>query len=325
LKYLNHNLLTLHAALAFTTKCLCVFLSITIADAHADPDPARLSSAGISAMHYATNDKNRSSGFDADLEVPVTSYDLLAKAMVRYADDPQGQVNMESFLAGARHNISKNINIGLGAGAAIFKNIEYPTFMTNLKFNNNLFKTQTMIERSPLYQTAAIIRNEIMFYGMDSKLGVHIADRFEPKAEASLRSYSDNNASYRIRGDLPIKLLSEPVKITIGYRQEHTAFRRQSGSGYFDPSSLTSYQGVMTLSGAIKLFSFHAEIFGGTQHVDRYGAFTKNGFAGVYTYARVDGVGPFAIIVDAEASDYALSSVSGFSYMQGSLRVETSW
>lgn len=295
-------------------------------DAHADDVEAeRISSAGISAMHYTTNDSNRLSGFDADLELPVTSYDLLAKTMVRYADDSLGQVNMESFQAGARHHISKNMNVGWGAGAAIFHNAEHPTFMATFKLDNDRFKMQAVIERTPLYQTARIIRNAIMFYGMDSKLAVYVHDRFVPQIEASVQSYSDNNASYRFRGDLPIKLLSEPVKLTIGYRQERTAFSRQSGGGYFDPNSLNSYQGVMTASGSINIFSFHAEIFGGTQTVERYRTFTRNNFTGVYTYARIDSVGPFAIILDAEASDYSLSSVSGFRYMQGALRIETNW
>jgi hypothetical protein len=63
-------------------------------------------------------------------------------------------------------------------------------------------------------------------------------------------------------------------------------------NGYFDPDSVKSYQLVTILSGAFPPFSFYVEAFGGVQQVRRFGASSKNNFIGVYSYARVDGIGP---------------------------------
>jgi len=109
-------------------------------------------------------------------------------------------------------------------------------------------------------------------------------------------------------------------KIDAGYRFRYWDFRRQTGSGYFDPENFISNQVFVSLYTEQNGYFAHLEPYGGYQSYTRYGSKTASTFFGFNASAGWTMKKCTAFEVYADGSNYA-GTVAGFNYFQVGFRL----
>jgi hypothetical protein len=278
-------------------------------------------SFGAEGTYYEDSDRNRRHDEYGWATLPLGALSIAAEVASHSAHDSLGNPSSQQALVGVDAKLPGDIELESRFGLVRFDGDTDPAGRLVLRRKGSWGEANARLEYAPLSETAAMIRNHITFAGLEIGGKAALAQRVRPALRARLRDYSDDNRSLRLRGDLPFAVLLDPVRWEVGYRQEYATFERQSGSGYFDPSQLHSFQAVTSLSYWSERFEAYGEIFGGLQKSRRYGNSGSDGFYGLYLEASVSRVGPLRVALTAEGGDYTLGSAGGFRHLQAGLRI----
>ncbi len=287
--------------------------------ARADDLRAPAYSAG--ATYYENSDNDRRHDESLGAVMPLTRLALTIEGDARWASDPLGSAATQEILFGLVGAPSPTSSLEGRFGLVRFDAGAKPAGLLQGQQNSGAGQLGLRLEYTPLFETAEMIRNEIMFAGIELHGKASLSPRFNPAARLFLRDYSDNNDSVRVRGDLPCAVILSSIRWELGYRQEYTGFRRQTHHGYFDPDELHSFQAVSSLSYWTERLQAYAEVFGGIQKSRRFGISSTDSFVGGYAEAALKKVGPFEFALTAEGDDYSLGSASGFRHVQFGLRL----
>jgi hypothetical protein len=284
-----------------------------------DENPSILTLGG---NYYQDSDDNCRHDELFEAMVPLADLSLAMEGELRWATDPRGSAAAQELLLGVDSEFFPGWLLRGRVGVARFDAVAGPAGMIEARNRRTAGEVRLRVERAPLSETAEMMRNEVMFTGLD--LGgrtLLLGRRVSPSARLLLRDYSDNNGSIRVRGDLPFAVLLAPVRWQIGYRQDFASFRRQSGSGYFDPDELHSFQGVSSIGYWAERAELYAEIFGGGQSTKRYGTRIDDQFLGFYVEGALRVAGSVRVALTVEGDDYALGAASGFRHVQAGVRI----
>jgi hypothetical protein len=278
---------------------------------------------GADGVYYEDSDKNRRHDESLWAIVALDDFSLSAVGISHSAHDSTGDPDSQEALVGIQTELPWSIDFEARAGIAQFHDRTSASGSIKGKRKATWGEAELKAEYSPLYETAAIIRSRVMFAGLELAGKAALHPRVRPGLRVVLRDYSDHNQSLRVRGDLPLAIVLAPLRWELGYRQEYATYRRQSGSGYFDPSELNAYQAVTSLGYWSERIESYGEIYGGLQTSRRYGNGNSDAFYGFYMEVAVNGVGPFKVALTAEGGDYSLDSSGGFRHVQAGLRITT--
>jgi len=275
----------------------------------------------VGGAYYQNSDHARRHDEGLDAVIPLSLRALTIEAASRWGHDPRGNAASQQVLFGVNDDSFSPWTLRGRGGAVRFDSGAKPAGMLDILGKADAGEVRLRAEYTPLFETADMIRNEIMFAGIELGGKAALSRRFNPAARLFLRDYSDNNDSVKARGDLPWAVTLSPVRWEFGYRQEYAAFRRQSNGGYFDPDALHSFQAVSSASYWREQAEAYAEVFGGLQQSRRSGNRSTDGFFGVYAEAVLRKLGAFEVALTAEADDYSLGSASGFRHLQIGVRL----
>jgi tetratricopeptide (TPR) repeat protein len=137
-----------------------------------------------------------------------------------------------------------------------------------------------------------------------------------------LRSgYSDGNSSNDFSFGVRYATRIDSPTAAVGYRFRFWDFRRQSGSGYFDPEDFISHQAFLSLYAEKNGFYGYLEPYVGYQSFTRYEEQNHNTFAGFGASAGWQMKKCTAFEVNAEGSNEAGGAAAGFGYYLVGIRL----
>ncbi|MGE5284302.1 MAG: tetratricopeptide repeat protein [Actinomycetota bacterium] len=178
------------------------------------------------------------------------------------------------------------------------------------------------VARNAFAETAQLIENRIRFTEISSYLEYPLPYRFTVRASYAARDYSDDNRSDDWQGSIRhVFGLKNPL-LGAGYRIRYLDFRRETGSGYFDPSDYLSNRVELSVDYEKGRGYVHVAPFFGYQSYRRRGAATEGFFGGGEGVLGARVTDSVALELYGEGSDEAGRSASGFSYYQGGVRVK---
>lgn len=276
---------------------------------------------GVAGSYYHDSDSNGRHDEALWGKLPVRGFTVAAEAVSHAAHDSSGDPSSQEVLVGLDVALPGIADLEVRAGALRFDGDVDPAGRLKARRVGSWGEVSAVLQYSALAETAAMIRNHVTWGGLqlDGKAALH--ERFRPDLRVAMRDYSDDNMSLRLRSNLPVAVLLSPLRWEVGYRQEYATFERQSGSGYFDPSSLHSFQAVTSVSYGSGRFEGYGEFYGGLQKSRRYGNDNSEGFYGLYAEAAVNNVGPFRLAITLQGGDYALGTAGGFRHVQAGLAI----
>jgi len=169
--------------------------------------------------------------------------------------------------------------------------------------------------------TAQLISNDIRAtsYGLSGFEG--LTGRVLLNGSYSYKDYSDNNGSNDAQFFPSYVILLQNPRLVVGYKVRYLGFRRQSESGYYDPSSNIAQQIFTNVSFDHGPFYGYAEPYGGHQTVRRSGVVSNSNFGGGSGTLGYKPVKSLSVEASAEGGNYAVQSAAGWEYYQLGVRV----
>ncbi len=212
-----------------------------------------------------------------------------------------------------------NSSLGVDMGVAALKDGESSTEFTGkgdweMAFSRGAVRVS--IEREVFTDTAELIENRVRYTDGGAELSLSLSSRIFSHIGYHYRDYSDNNSSNRASGELAYSLIRGTPSLKGGYRIEYLDFRRESGSGYFDPSDFLSHQIFLALSLQGKALSLSLEPYGGYQSFRRGGQNEDDLIGGGYASLTANISDTISLKVTGEGGNFSLNTSSGFTYYQ---------
>jgi hypothetical protein len=175
--------------------------------------------------------------------------------------------------------------------------------------------------REMLTDTAQLIENRIARTSGTLGLSETMSPRVSFTERFIYSGYSDGNNSEDLwLGAKYAVTLSSP-KIAAGYRFRYLDFRRQSGSGYFDPEDFTSHQVYASLYAEKNGYYAYLEPSIGYQSYTRYGDGVSDTFYSLFASAGWTMKKCTAFEIYVEGGNYAGGAVAGYNYYQVGFRL----
>ncbi|MFZ3073406.1 MAG: tetratricopeptide repeat protein, partial [Thermodesulfobacteriota bacterium] len=135
--------------------------------------------------------------------------------------------------------------------------------------------------------------------------------------------YSDDNSSDEVNVVPEYEFVKAGAySMKAGYKFKYLDFKRNSGSGYFDPQDFISHQVFLKMFFEKERHSLSLEPFIGNQSFERYGKGNNDptsGVSGRYEY-KISRSAVFSL--RAETGDYAAGTAAGFRFTQFGAGVE---
>ncbi|MGD2080722.1 MAG: tetratricopeptide repeat protein [Nitrospirota bacterium] len=266
---------------------------------------------------YDDSDENQYNRYEATLSVPAG--DIRADVRYRHtaAKDPARSNDSDEASAGIYARLAERLGAGGGVGYAQFDNGGSTSIVTwNARVDLDVPRggIGVIASRKPLNETAQLIENRVS----TESIGVYGDQSFSrgwsASASYTYRDYSDSNRSHDARLNIMKTLRADGPRLGIGYRFRYLDFRRQSGSGYFDPDNYTSHQLIVSLRHEGDKGYVYLEPYVGAQFFDRFAVSSEDFIAGGYGALGLHLGKNVTLELNAEGGDLAVDSAAGFSY-----------
>jgi thioredoxin-like negative regulator of GroEL len=176
------------------------------------------------------------------------------------------------------------------------------------------------VSREELSDTAQLVQNWIKRTSETLSFSETESPRLTFSESYSYSSYSDCNDADDLRAGARYAFTLAPLKIATGYRFRYWDFRRQSGSGYFDPEDFISHQIFVSIYAEHEGLYAYLEPNTGYQSFKRYGVNTGNFFSGYTASAGLKIKKSISCEMSSEGGNYA-GTTTGFNYYQVGLRL----
>jgi tetratricopeptide (TPR) repeat protein len=168
--------------------------------------------------------------------------------------------------------------------------------------------------RDMLTDTAQLIDNRIVRTSGALSLTEILFPRITFFQNYRRSGYSDDNSSNDFSFGVRYAATTAAPAVAVGYRFRFWDFRRQSGSGYFDPEDFISHQVFLSLYAEKSGYYGYVEPYVGYQSFNRYDVQNHNTFAGFGATAGWQMKKCTAFEVNAEGSNEAGGAAAGFGY-----------
>jgi len=277
---------------------------------------AEASQASIQYSYYRDSDDNRVNrvgltyGFHAGILETELAY--------RWTDaqDPERHEKADQLRISA-HTRAGDLTAGAAAGmtfegwtSAVLEG------QVNVEKRMGWWSAGVMLSRDALTDTAQLIQNRIRKTSGTVSLSETASPRITLTENYIYSGYSDNNDSNDLRLGARYAIPFAPLKISAGYQFRYWNFKRQSGSGYFDPNDFVSNLASVSLYAEKMDIYAYLEPFIGYESFTRYGAKSAKGVFGVSGSAGLRMQKCRSLEINFEGGNYAGGSTAGFNYYQ---------
>ena len=270
---------------------------------------------GIQYSYYKDSDDNRENRYALFFGFWVHDWESEVRYDLFDAVDPVRKEKAEDVLF---RTYSRHGTIGTGAGLGVIRTDSRSgnTVIGHLKADVDLGWGTVGVSaaREVLTDTAQLIENEIVRSSEALFLSQRTTERLS-FFESYIRSdYSDGNGANDVRFAFKYTAATRGPKIDTGYRFRYLDFRRQSGSGYFDPEDFTVHQVFLSLYDEHQGFYVFFEPYVGYQSFTRYGAGNSETIAGASATAGWNMKRCTSFEINAEGGNNAGATAAGFKY-----------
>ena len=221
----------------------------------------------------------------------------------------------EDLFFGVYSKVTESSGIGGGVGLVQFANDETKNFLTwNIKADVNILNgvVGVILSKEGLSDTSQLIENKIRFTNASLYISQRLTDRLSLYGSYSYRDYSDNNnANDLLLSPVYALYIKNPI-VKSGYRFRYLNFKRQSGSGYFDPNDFISHQIFASLYLEREKNYFYLEPYTGHQSFKRNGKKTDDFFGGAYGTLGHKISERASLEISAEGGNYVLGTAAGW-------------
>lgn len=208
----------------------------------------------------------------------------------------------------------------LGVGAAVGftqlgdgRTSNFPT--GQFRIDGRLFRgtVGANVTREVLSDTAELIDNRIRMSTVGAYLSQPITDRFSIFGSYAYKDFSDGNYANDAQLVSQYAVLLSP-RILIGHRLRFLDFRRQTRSGFFDPSNYVANRVFASLYLERPTYYAYLEGFLGHQTFRRNGVANDDFIQGGSGSIGIRPLPNLAIEVNAEGGNFAAGTPTGFTY-----------
>jgi tetratricopeptide (TPR) repeat protein len=168
--------------------------------------------------------------------------------------------------------------------------------------------------REALSDIAQLIENRIVRTSGTLSLSETLSPRLAFSESYTHAGYSDSNSADDLRLGARYAVTLASPKIATGYRFRYWDFRRQSGSGYFDPEGFISHQIFASLYAEQGKWYASLEPYVGLQSFTRYGEYSSHSFYGAFASAGWTMKKCTSFEVNGEGGNYAGGTAAGYAY-----------
>jgi tetratricopeptide (TPR) repeat protein len=168
--------------------------------------------------------------------------------------------------------------------------------------------------REVLLDTAQLIENGIVRTSGTLGLSEILSPRLTLSEGYTRSGYSDSNDADDLRLGARYAVMLAPLKIATGYRFRYWSFRRQSGSGYFDPEGFRSHQVFVSFYAERNGLYAYLEPYTGYQSFTRYDERSGHTFFGMSGSAGWTMKKCTSFEINGEGGNYAGGTAAGFNY-----------
>ena len=270
---------------------------------------------GIQYNYYKDSDDNRENRYALFFGFWVHDWESEVRYDFFDAVDPVRNEKAEDVLF---RTYSRHGTIGTGAGLGVIRtdNRSGNTVIGHVKADVDLGwgTVGVSVAREVLTDTAQLIENEIVRSSEALFLSQRTTERIS-FFESYIRSdYSDGNGANDVRFAFKYTAATKGPKIDTGYRFRYLDFRRQSGSGYFDPEDFMVHQVFLSLYAEHQGFYVFFEPYVGYQSFTRYGEGNSESIAGASASAGWNVKRCTSFEINAEGGNNAGATAAGFKY-----------
>ncbi|RMG59012.1 MAG: hypothetical protein D6713_06475 [Deltaproteobacteria bacterium] len=184
-----------------------------------------------------------------------------------------------------------------------------------VKFLGKTLRGGARFSREVFTDTAELIENRITSEGGSFFVEGNPVKRLRVTATFDWREYSDGNGSRAVRLEKDYLLSRKSPKLSLGGRLRYTDFRRQSGSGYFDPDDYISLQAYTSLYHEVGEWYFYLEPYGGYQRFRRYGEKSEDLVGGGFASIGFNPSRRVTLELNGEGGNFSLGTAAGFRYL----------
>jgi len=177
------------------------------------------------------------------------------------------------------------------------------------------------LEHDVLDETALTVTNRIRRTEADLLASFQFTDHWRLDGDLELYDFSDDNNGWKLELTPQYVLRVGNPGLRLGYRRIQSAFDRQSGGGYFDPSELYGNQLVLfgTLRG--ERLRGDIELYGGQQVTRRFGQRQRDEILGGSARLAYDFNRHVSLEAEIEGGNFSLLSSGGFDYLLWNLNL----
>ena len=220
------------------------------------------------------------------------------------------------------HRHMDNLGTAVGAGISSTAGGTRNDFigLATAEMNMGWWTVGASVAREVLTDTAQLVQNWIKHTTETISFAETASSRLTFSESYAQSSYSDSNDAEDLRAGVRYMIPLAPVKMAVGYRFRYWNFRRQSGSGYFDPEDFISHTIFASVYGEHEKLYAYLEPYAGYQSYKRYGVNTSNFFPGYSASVGMKVTKRVACEISGEGGNYA-GTTTGYNYNQVGFRV----
>jgi tetratricopeptide (TPR) repeat protein len=276
----------------------------------------RASHLGIQYSYYRDSDDNRVNRSSLSYGFWAGRWETEFNYRMTEAKDPTRHPKAEDIGLTVRSQAGR---VGVSAGAGIGRpgdNAGYLfTGQVKADISTDWGGVGMSAAREMFSDTAQLIENRIV----RTSGTLSLTERFSPRVtffeSYTYSDYSDSNDANDLRlGARYAVTLAAPLKIATGYRFRYWSFRRQSGSGYFDPEDFTSHQVFVSFRAEKNGLYAYLEPYTGYQSFTRYDERSGHTFFGISGSAGWTMKKCTSFEINGEGGNYAGGTAAGFNY-----------
>ncbi len=276
----------------------------------------RASHLGILYSHYKDSDDNRVNRSTLSYGFWAGKWETKLYYRLTDAKDPTRHTKAAD-LAMTAHSQAGRVDMSAGAGIGRpGDNAGYlVTGQAKADIRMDWGGIGMSAAREMFSETAQLIENRIVRKSGMLSLFEIVSPRLTFSESYTYSDYSDSNNADDLRlGARYAVTLAPPLKIATGYRFRYWSFRRQSGSGYFDPEGFRSHQVFVSFRAERNGYYAYLEPYTGYQSFTRYDERSGHTFFGISGSAGWTMKKCTSFEINGEGGNYAGGTAAGFNY-----------
>jgi hypothetical protein len=280
---------------------------------------------GAGYSYYNDSDDNRLDRYSLSAGFWTGNWKWGIGYLYTEAEDLSRSVTDQELFLSADSRLTEGLGMGGTAGVNRTANDDSESFFIgSVRADAKVLdgRIGASVARKAFADTAQLIENRIRFTEIASYFEYPLPHRITVRASYAARDYSDDNRSDDWQGSIRHVFHFKNPSVGAGYRIRYLDFRRESGSGYFDPADYLSHRAELTVDYERGRGYFHLAPFFGYQSYRRRGDTPEGFFAGGEGVIGAHLTDSVALEIHGEGSDEAGGSASGFSYHQVGVRVK---